>query len=401
MNGLEIQPISGLKAVTFMRSSTDSVYTSDGYLHIRYTNPSPVHIASIATAAGFPMTAYDPSYPVREGYYWIRTRQVVINGITISHNALKDSTAIVSFRYPTRYVFTSNPPPIIVRESEDYLVIIADENATVADLVAASGSLNIFTLSFAPTASYFTTAGMIPDWRQGLTYRLDDEPFTERRQFWDYEVEFADYVNAMIEEMRPLIAPIPIYHVSDYHRITDTQIGALLYMTTMQDKSQLPIYMKIPPFDTHHFYMGKVDFMLLTNDFFVYRGFHNRIYIADLFSNNVTSVRYRPTPAHQGYWAAVKWLRGELSPDIPAKMEDINSEKGYFQYQLTFAAELYYFAIRSKYAGASIQDILVHIVEAAPSPCTSTRVWTPKLVYALSGSSILPISTETTPISIQ
>jgi hypothetical protein len=99
----------------------------------------------------------------------------------------------------------------------------------------------------------------------------------------------------------------------------------------------------------------------------------------------------------QGYYASIKWNVTEVDWNLQEDIEEVNSSKGYYDYQYDFSAEIYYFWIRPKMAALQVEQILAILTEPAPMDCESIRKVVTRINWLTSGNDQVPDPVQITP----
>lgn len=412
INGLvfDRNALSDVKCITFKKSHLNEFFISDGYLHIRTTGDISSDILSIPNINTILLGAYDPNRPIDWGFFFVAERRVTINGYEIVSNVLRDNTTIVSLMFPSDIIFTDqngNPSNIIVFAFEDYIILARNEVCTPYEFTTAMMSINnflinpmllynlhttpfpypMFEVTATNQASPFTTYSLVPNWRYNEKYVLGNRSHVHVRSYYNLEIDFKDYFNVLLNRLRE-ITHFPLYHKSENIKVNDRDIAFITYKIEYQDKSVNAIYMDTGIFETHKYYSAKIQFVFQTTDFFIYRGFINQYFDQRRITNILGEVCYTP-PNGLEYCASIKWSLDEPTYEVQNDFSEIESERGYYHYTIEFYAEMYYFAVRSKYMDNIIEEFLGIITEPAPIPdCNKIRSTVTKLVYNINTSGV-------------
>ena len=429
VNGLVIP--DGFRAVAFKRSNEDRWYIEEEILQIRYKEPNAGYIFS-NVLNGTPSLSgagvYDDDYPTEEGYFWVRERTATINGITFVSNSLKDRFGIVSIRLSSKYAFNASysGPRAVAFANEDYIVVIMLHDADNNDFINALSNpyiaptyfightptpliVPVYTITANSTALAFTTQLYIPDWR-GETINLNDHIFLETRDYYHYYIDFADYMkelkNRMEQHLRIPVVPKSQYFNNEFtdkskRGLKSNELAFIVYTIDYQDKHEIPLYRHRGPWETHHWVSARVNFEFHSSDFLIYRGFVIDFNWFVKVTNTIPSVRvFGPgTNASnaEGYYASIKWSVAESDWNLQEDIDEVNSSKGYYNYQYDFAAEIYYFWIRPKMANVQVEQILSVFTEPAPMDCESIRNVVTRINWLTSGNNQVPEPTQLTP----
>lgn len=385
---------NNVRCITFKYSETPSCELIGQYLHIRGDTRSNINlVVSLSTNTTFNTffeSIYINNYKILEGYYYIEEREVTVNGIRIISNSLKDQCTIVSILfsdstilYDPVSVLSGTPVQtnVFVFVTEDYLFIARRESCTPTEFANAllfaatlpnssyfypsTTTTKIFEITLPQNITndiFFTTAGFVPEWRYAQNITLPNNPYVHFKYYYNYAIDFADYLIKLKERMYEILQ-FSIYHKSENIQTSERDVAFITYKVEFQDKPLHAMYMKIPPWDTHHFMQARIAFTFHTTDFLIYRGFINDMIWFEKLSNNLTLVCIQKQPNDLTYCATVKWGLDEISFDVNEEIENVSSDRGYYMYTVDFNCELMYFYVRIQRIRTIIQDILGLLTE--------------------------------------
>jgi hypothetical protein len=383
------------RAIAFKRSydGTFDAFVTENILNVRFNNnlSSNLETNTNAIITGAALSTYDNDYIVEEGYFWIRPRTVNINNFNITTYSLKDRQGIVSIQIPenyTLYDLNGNIVSAFGFVNEDYILIVMRRDATNTDFENAMSSLNasgIVNITFTPgTTQRFTTPLYIPNWR-GETVNLPLDNYIELREYYFYLVDFKDYAAELFSRMSNILG-IPVKHNSEYLNLTQSNSGTFItYTIEEQNKFAHAIYRKRGPFATHQLCTAKIKFNFYTTDIQMFMGFVNDFNWFEKLSNNITEVRVSKSnnPNDLGYYATVKWSLDSPDWTIENLIENVRSDKGYYQFQYEFSCELIYFWIRPERIRVEVDDILAIITNPTELTCDTLKRVIPRIIWTV------------------
>ncbi|MEM5877795.1 MAG: hypothetical protein QXF12_02825 [Candidatus Aenigmatarchaeota archaeon] len=390
-------------AYTFKRDKQYSLSISNNYVHIRgpfktandiFTNLAALHPSII-------LAQYDSGYPVEDGYFFIRDRYVNINGYRIRSFSLKDRMGIISVRLNGNFEFrdlSNNIVPMLAFVLEDYIFMVMDSNTTFTDFNTALLALNgtgIVEITPIPTEnqSIFTTSSLVPTW-YGDTYNLPDQLYIDHRDYYHYHIDFKDYAAQLFRDMESVLQ-VKVIHHSKRLELASRDMAFVTFKIEYQDKFMHAIYRKRPPvFDTHQFCSGKIQFTFYSSDLLLTRGFINDYHWFEKLSNNVTVVcinKYQNIPNTQGYCATVRWNLDEPEWEIETVLQDVSSDRQYYQFQVNFSAELWYFYVRKRKQAVNIENIFAVLAEPHQddNDCTNIRRFVSHFRWIITTNSVI------------
>lgn len=413
VNGLVFDrtSLSNITCITFKKSNSDSFYTSGSYLHIRTTGDRSADILSIPGISSILLGAYDPNRFIDWGFFFVNERVTHINGFRITSNVLRDNTTIISLLIDGKFDLidqNNNRVNIISYAFEDYIFIVRNTRCSVSEFIAAMLNINNFLINPAllhnlhpnpfpyglfevdldgNNQQMFTTFSLVPEWRYNAEYRLDSREYVHIHEYYPLEIDFKDYFNVLLTGLEN-VTKFKCYHKSENIKALDNEIAFITYRVEYQDKSVNAIYMDVGMFETHKYYMAKVQFVFQTTDFFIYRGFINQFWDQRRITNQLGEVCYTP-PNGLEYCATVKWSLDEPSYEVQNDFQEIDSERGYYHYTIEFAAEMYYLSVRYKTLEQLIESTIGYLTEPHPiRDCDSIRNSVEKLIYNITSTGI-------------
>lgn len=388
-------------ALTFKYENTPKVFELDKYLHIRGPYTTAAQLGAYLGTISHPafVTVYDPSYPLEEGYFFVRERATKINNYTIQSFSLKDRMSIVSIRLNMDMNLrdlSGAPTNVFAFATEDYLYIIMNNQATITDFDNTLMALNsqsfintpypIVNISRTSNYSIFTTQFYNPEWL-GEEKQYPDSTFLDVRSYYYYEIDFKDYAFELIKGMQNILQ-VPVKHQSESVNLPKETIAYVLYTIEYQDKFLHAIYRKLGPFDTHQYCAGKINFTFYTSDVPMYRGFVNDYNWFEKLTNNLTIVNVQKTGMTAPYVGTVKWSVDEPDWNIETVLTQVSSDRNYYQYQYNFHAEIWYFYVRKKRASVTIDNIYAILTEPANRSCENLRQFVSQVNWAILGNNV-------------
>lgn len=413
INGLVFDraALSNINCITFKRSNMNTYQIHGSYLHIRTTGDRASDILNIPGINSIVLGAYDPNRFIDWGFFFVHNRETYINGFKIKSNVLRDNTTIISLLIDGKFDLidqTGNKVNVIVYAFEDYIFIVRNTRCTLTQFINAMLSINNFLLD--PTLLHglhpnpfpyglfevtlegsnqqmFTTFSLVPEWRYSAEYQLESRGYVHVHEYYPLEIDFKDYFNVLLNGLER-VTKFKCYHKSENIKALDNEVAFITYKVEYQDKSVNAIYMDVGMFETHKYYMAKVQFTFQTTDFFIYRGFINQFWDQRRITNQLGEVCYTP-PNGLEYCATVKWSLDEPSYEVQNDFQEIESERGYYHYTIDFAAEMYYLSVRYKLMESVIEDAIGYLTEPDPiRDCNSIRNSIEKLIYNITSSGV-------------